>query len=216
MRGRSWMMVGLVGLAGCPEPLPDTGQFRGEDMLDYFPLDRLLDGQWQYLSTDTAAEYRLIGQIANVQLVGDYNRYTLEYRKDCFQEENGCADGDLVRALTWSVQSNQGIHLHDARVGQAELLLDPSIRFTERYMKLDDTVSTDTGGNTYTTTLVEFGDCPVRIPEWNNCAQVRMESSGGPDEVTGTYWLINDFSVVAMEWDGDGARWELSNYVTVE
>lgn len=203
--------VWCVALVGCTGEGPG---FPGEDMLPYFPFAENLDCQWEFLNTDLEVPYRLIATVANDYRLDDVRHYVVEYRKDCF-DTVGCNDNELVRSMTWSLRGNLGVHLHDATVGTTEHPFDPSLRFVSRYMKRGDTVSTETGGKTYTTTLVEFGECPVRITEWTNCVQLKLESSSGPDHVTGTYWVINDFNVIAMEWDEGDGRWELSTHRTL-
>ncbi|MEZ4317983.1 MAG: hypothetical protein R3F61_10785 [Myxococcota bacterium] len=204
----------ILALAGCTGTAPPD--FQGEDMLDYFPFENNETCEWQYLSEDTNQTYRLLAHIENVELVGEDRRYTVEYTKDCISDDPTCVEGDFVRSMTWSVQGNQGIHLHRVETEAGVKEFDPSLRFIDRYMKRADTTTSEAGGNTYTTTLVEFGDCPVLL-DWEGCAKLVVTSSGGPDQITGTYWVINDFNIVAMLWDDGGLpTWQLSNHITVE
>ena len=211
--GRWIALIALVGM-GCKENVPD---FQGDQMLDFFPFPENEDCQWQFLNEDTQFPYRMLAEIENIEIVGDRREYTVVYRKDCFQEDATCADGDEVRSLTWSLQGNLGVHLHRGTLGLDQTLaFDPSIRVAERFMKVTNAVETAVGGTTYTSTYASLGDCPVRVAEWDDCIELQLTSSAGPDMVTGSYWVINDFNVVAMQWDGESTRWELSNHIRLE
>jgi len=205
----------LVVAAGCSGAAPQ--EFRGEDMEDYFPFAENLSCEWQFVNEDDGVSYKLIARIENEEFVNDIRQFTVEYTKDCVGEDPTCVEGDFVRSMTWSLQGNQGIHLHKVETAaQGETVFEPSLRFLDKYMKRGDQTVADAGGNTYTTTLEEFGACPVLL-DWDQCAKLVVESSGGPDSVTGTYWVINDFNIVAMNWDEDPlSTWQLSTHLTIE
>ncbi len=203
----------LLALAGCTTSVDPVR----EDMLNYFPFENL-NGEWQFLNEDTLVGYRLLGRITNEEVVEGTRRFTVDYTKDCVGDSPDCVEDDLVRSMTWSLQGNQGIHLHRVETeASGERVFEPSLRFIDRYMNRGDATESTAGGSTYTTTLEEFVPvCPVLL-EWGQCAKITVASSGGPDQVTGTYYLINDFNIVAADWDDDDVPlWQLSNYVTLE
>lgn len=208
------LMVGVAFATGCTGG--NGNGFQGENMLDYLPFDRNLDCEWEYQSTDISLSYKLRGTIDNVEQVGDLTQYTVLFEKDCVADDATCVEGEFVHSMTWSIQGNQGAHIHAAQSATGTLTLDPSIRFVERFMRRDESVETDVNGVMYTSKLVEFGECPVAIPEWTDCARMELTSSAADDEVTGTYWMINDFNIVAMEWPDQSGRWELNTHRTLE
>lgn len=209
------VMALAVGCTGTSPP-----EFRGEDMEEYFPFSEVLDCRWEFLSEDTTLPYKLVGMIENDEFVGENRQFTMEYTKDCIGDDPTCVEGDFVRSMTWSLQGFQGVHLHRVETTSGELVLEPSLRFVDKYMKRGDSVTAESNGNTYTSTLEGFGECPVTLDWEPNCAKVIVESSGGPDQVTGTYWLVNDFSVVGMNWDDDGEvdlpTWRMSTHITLD
>ncbi|MCB9674999.1 MAG: hypothetical protein H6737_07775 [Alphaproteobacteria bacterium] len=208
-----WLPI-LALAAGCTGTAPPD--FRGEDMEDYFPWAGNVGYQWQFVNEDVTLTYRMLGEIVNEELIDDTRRFTVEYVKDCIGDDPTCVEGEPIRSMTWSLQGNLGVHLHRVETDAGELVFEPSLRFIDRYMKRADVTTSEAGGNTYTSTLEEFGDCPVLL-DWTGCAKIVVTSSGGPDQVTGTYWVINDFAIVGALWDDGGLQtWKLSNHVPLE
>ncbi len=206
-------LFALVGTGACtgPGPIPEGGV----DMTDYFEFAENLDCEWRFQNEDVGLDHELVARIVNEEIVDDVRRYTMEYTKDCFNAGPDCAEGDFVRSMEWSVQGNLGINLHSVETPEGTITFDDSLRFAERLMDRGDTFDWETNGTTYTITLVEFGDCPVLL-DWDDCPRLEVTSAAGDDVVTGTYWAINNFNLVAMDWDSDTLGiWQLANHVNI-
>jgi hypothetical protein len=183
-------------------------------MTDYFEFAENLDCEWRFLNEDVSLDHELVARIVNEEVVDTVRRYTVEYTKDCFNDEN-CTEGEFVRSMEWSVQGNLGVRLHSVQTPDSSIVFDESLRFAERYMGRGDTFDWDANGTTYTITLVEIGECPVLL-DWEDCPRFEITSAAGPDAVTGRYWVINNFNLVAMDWDSDELGiWQLANHVNI-
>jgi len=208
-----WLGLLAVVSVGCTQKGPE---FRGEDMTNYFPFKENENGVWRFANDGEGLLHAMIGTITNIELIPEGNEYTMTYVKDCLGDGAGCNEGEIIRELVWKQPGSLGIQLLEINKPGSTLLFDPPLKFAEEFAKKGAVVETETGGVTYTSTLVEFGECPVIIPSFDNCAHITIESSGGDDLVTGEYYVINDFGLVAVRWPDQPGLWKLNTYDTRE
>lgn len=189
--------------AGCTG---NTVEFPGTNMTGFFEFQENLGYQWQFASDDTSLDYRMVSEIEDYLIVDGKTHYTMVYRKDCINPNNvECPQDEVIRTLTMSSDFS-GVLVY----GVDDQTFDPPIVLSEQFMKVGDSVTT----GAYTSSMPDIGECPVRLPNWTNCAQ--FDVTGGDTALVGTYWAIQNFNIVAIEWADQPGRWELSNHVQLD
>jgi hypothetical protein len=217
---RSIFWVAILGLAGCPNKLNDNISFGGFTMTDFFPFDG--ERTWEFVSEDIELDYILVADLLeeNEVLEDGFTRvYTIEYSKDCISTDNGCVEGEYLRNMRWASNDTYGTFLYGYELaGEDAVAFDPPLQITTPSMKREDSVTTDTGGNTWTSTFVQLEACPVQwAVDWDECARFELDdgdgdlSTGSP--VSGTFWVITGYNMVAMDWPGEAGRWELLKHI---
>ncbi len=206
---RHYPIIAISVLAiSCGESKYD---YAGYQTYKYFPLDGKTRS-WEYFSEDSSYLMR-VDMLDPQELVGSTSIATLEYAQvDPYK---------LLWSVKWSADSANGIQIHgylleatsddpdpgddtgDAGddTGGADInaetgtwvSFDPPIQFSEYQMSPGDSVSTSTGGTTYTSTLQSVEKCP------NNWAPVTWDclvfSLEGDDSMpfVGSWSLATDW-----------------------
>ena len=148
--------------------------------------------------------------VTNFEFQEGIDYFEVTFVKECRGVSPTCVEGDLIRRMYWTVRGNQGIKLEGMDAPGATFTFDPPIQFVDRYMKKDSVTESSTGGATYKTTLIEFGECPVPLETFDGCAKLEVTSDdGGVEQVLGTYWAINGFNIVAIDWPDQNGLWQL-------
>lgn len=203
------MRLALLFLAtGC------TGnvEFPGTNMPEFFEFQENLGYQWQFANEDVTLTYRMVSEIEDYTIVDGRTEYVMVYRKDCINpNDQTCPDGEIIKSLTMT-SDYAGVQIY----GVDEQRFDPPVKLANQFMKVGETATTTTGGADYTSTMPEIGDCPVLLPNWTNCAQFDLVSSAGEDAITGSYWAITSFNIVAVTWPGQPGQWKLTNHVSLD
>ncbi len=199
------LMVFAVGCTG-------DVTFPGTDMTGFFEFENNVGYQWQFANEDIALTYRMVGQIEDYFTVDGAFRYEMVYRTDCIAESpTDCADGELIRSMVFTSDYN-GIQIWGAN-GED---FDAPVKLANQFMKVGDTIESQARGHTYTVTMDAIGGCPVRLANWDNCAHFVVTSNDGDDDITGEYWAVQSFNIVAVSWPDQPGRWELVNHVNLE
>lgn len=194
-------------LGGCTDG--DKFTYSGWRMADYFPFDGVR--RWEFVSTDLSVPYKLVGDLQPVDVVDGVSLHTVSYTRRCLGNDPTCEDGSFVRAMTWRSDRSRGVFLHAADNGQGAVAFDPPVQVGLAEMKRNEVVTTETAGVTWTSEVVEVEPCPVQWNvDWPEC--LRLELRGGASSVSGDYWVINGFNIVAFDIEGEPARWELSKH----
>jgi hypothetical protein len=206
-----------LALSGCT-PLPDD-KFKGYDPSDFFTFDP--DYRWEYVSTDTELKYALYGQI-NPELEesvddGATKIRTFEFFKNCVGNDPTCVEDEFVRSFQISVNSLFGTYLWGSAAGADATDFDPEVAITGRYSKKGDVVETETGGKTWTSTMRTIEACPVQWNvEWPTCLVYDVDDGDGDlkagDPMSGTWWMVAGYALVAFDLAGETGRWELQDH----
>ena len=204
-------------LAGCGQSLPNGPLgFGGFTMTEYFSYDG--ERTWEFVSEDILIDYILVADLNEESEVledGFTRVYTIDYTKDCISTEGGCVEDEYVRSMKWSSNDTYGTFLHGYTLaGEEAVVFDPPVQITPPSMKREDSVTTETGGSTWTSTLIQIEECPVQwAVTWDECARFELDDGDGDlatgSPVSGTFWAITGYNVVAMDWPGSPGRWEL-------
>jgi hypothetical protein len=210
----------MVMAAGCPTN--SNIRFEGDNTWEFFPFEGYR--KWTYVSEDTSLPYMLVAETADEsELLESGTRvYTVNFRYDCVGAADPCiedldADGspDLDGTLAWSwrmsASSIGGVLIHE--LGGASY--DPPVQLADSSMFKGDSVVTESGGTTYTSTYVEQNLCPA--PYWrgsppDECALFRLEDGGAGSTVAGEFWSIYQFNIVAFTFEGEASQWQLRDY----
>lgn len=202
----------LAGLAlvGCTGNGPE---FQGTNMTTHFEFANNIGTVWEYVNDDNTLSYKLVAEIEDMFIGDTDTTFTMVYRKDCISvDSEDCVQDEVVRSLTFT-SDVLGVRIHDVD-GET---LDPALVITTQFAKIDDVNTTDVRGNTYTSTFTDVVDaCPVRIPEWTGCAQFDVTSSGADDNLTGTYWSVTSYGLVAFDWPDQPGLWGLNAVILPE
>ena len=216
MRVQTWIPACLVMLGGCTGGIGDPIGFSGFTMTQFFSFDG--ERTWEFVNEDINIDYFLVGELSQESDVledGFTRKYTINYTKDCISTANGCVEDEFVRSMQWSSNDTFGTFLHGYQLaGEDAVEFDPPVQVTPPNMKREDSVSTDTDGTTWTSTFIQLEECPVQwAVDWDECARIELDDGDGDLEtgspVSGVYWVITGYNVVASEWPGEPGRWEL-------
>ena len=182
--------------------------YTGYRMHKQFPLDG--EREWQYLNdAEDVGNPMRVEKVASPVMKGDTAVYTLEY----YNEETG----DIARSIDWSSDSFSGVQIHaytDFEAGGEEVILDPPLLFADDEMAPGDAVVTETGGYTFTSTLVVSEPCENHfVPDWDDCLKMTVDDGDGNGSegslVAGEYWLVPSYGVAWFRMTPDSENWRL-------
>jgi len=196
----------LFVLGGCSGDAPT---YDGISMLDFFPFDGARDAE--YVNDDTTVGWKMLAHmVPEPEVVDNREIATFEYRKD---------DGTLLYAVKWSVRSHQPIQIEAWADGTGEFVtFDPPIAVADYAMLTGESVTTETGGMTFTGTYVGPEDCTVIWGglDWEDCAHIRLDDGDGDDmagpKFAGDYWFVTRYGQAWARTTGYTQPWKLSDY----
>lgn len=200
----------VAALAGCGQNQFD---YPGQSVWELFPFD----GQrtWDYVSTDASLAYKMIATSLNEpEPMDGRNVYTVDYAKECVGTDPDCIDGDLLRRIQWSSDSSGGVFVHGFAVGSAEITaLSPPLQVALDPHERAEFVETETGGATWTSTLLGNEPCPIRMnANWDECAKLEITVDAGDGyPIAGLWWATLGHGVAAMEIATETGQWQASD-----
>jgi hypothetical protein len=212
-----WGVVAVAALAGCQPKNTFSGS--GIDITQFFPFDGDAVQHWEFINRDSAVSYKLVAdQSPVIEESPDGQIYAVDWTIECVSADPYCVPG-LTKTVKWRVTESRGVFLHGVSDGLGNTTnFTPPIQLAEAEMNTDDTVQTVTNGATFTATYLGYETCPVRwAVDWgDDCIHINLDDGdGNPDTnglVTGDYWAIIGFNVVAVQSQSDSDVWELSTF----
>jgi hypothetical protein len=217
--------LAALTLAGCyqaannPTP-PDDDTWR------WFSLDG--DRTWTYESTDPTTPYRLIAhKPVDTELDEATGRqvHTITFTYDCLSNSGDCTDADADGAFdiegqtAWiwrmSVTSGGGAVFHSFEDDDQQFALDPPVTVAGASQALDEVVTSESGGVSYTSTYALKGLCDA--PYWGElmpdfCIDFVLDDGGAGTPIAGTYQALSGYGVVSFTLAEDGRLWRLRDY----
>ena len=202
----------VLSLAVLSWLLPSCGgasyTYTGYRMSQQFPLDG--EREWQYLNDDEEVQNPMRVEKLSAPVMKESTAvYTFEY----YNEETG----DIVRSVDWSSDSMNGVLIHgyvDYEAGGEEVLFEPPVVFASSEMRPGESVVTETGGYTFTSTLMFSGPCPNHyVQDWEDCLNLVLDDGDGDDStgalVAGEYWLVPRYGTAWFRMTPDTDNWRL-------
>jgi hypothetical protein len=200
----------LVGFVACTPQNPYS--FSGANMSEFFPFDG--DSRtWQFINEDETLSFKMNAEVLFEEATGQPGSrvYPVVYYSDCPSNDPACVDGEEFFRIHWQSTDSDGVSIHGYSVEGGEVIeLKPPIQLSDKDGKRGDIIETKTGGTTWTSELVSFEACPVRMNvNWEECAHFRLDGDG-TYPLQGDWWAIVQYNVVAMQLDGAEGMWQLS------
>lgn len=193
--------------------------YAGVKMDEYF--NAVAVGESTYANEDQEAvpDNMLMAQVFPSEVVDGREIITLEQYMD---DDNHTFLGGVM----WSTVAGKETQIHGwSGPDGVYTLFDPAIDVTvdTGYEHPGDSVITETGGVTYTSTYVNNEDCQTlwTTQPWEDCLHLTIDDGGGAvssaDPATrpifvGEYWLVTRFFVAWMHTSGYDAKWNLANF----
>jgi hypothetical protein len=200
----------LLSLAACGQ---NNFDFDGSQVYTLFPFDG--ERTWEYISTDQELSYKLkVTSLLEPEVIDRRNVYTLDYTTECVRNDEQCLTGTVLYQLRWASTVTDGVEIHGLSVDGGQLQdLQPPVMITEDMAERDDAFVTETGGITWTSTLLGVEECPIAMnANWEECSKFEVVAEGGDGwPIAGTYWATKGNGIAAMELTGENGRWELSD-----
>ena len=228
MRNAIPAALAVILLTGCP-PKENPYGYGGTLMYEFFPFDGIRT--WEFISTNEDLPHTMVATMREIdpdakEPKDGITRYTVDYSKHCRGASADCVEGELIRTITWSSDLEEGVRVHDYEdpiSGPVEF--QPPILIAPEKMERDDTAVTETGGFTWTTTLIATEMCPVHMNvDWPDCIHFSLDDGDGDDTtnagLVGEYWAIVGYNVVAVQLlaeltvvdDVEVGQWQLSGH----
>jgi hypothetical protein len=220
--------LAVVLLAGCP-PKQNPFGYGGTLMYEFFPFDGLRT--WEFISTNEELAYSLVAIMQEAdpeakEPKDGISRYTVDYTKHCRGADATCFEGEVIRTITWSSDIQEGVRIHDYEDPSSGLIeFEPPILIAPEKMERDEEAVTDTGGFTWTSTLLGTESCPVKMNvDWTDCVHFSLDDGDGDDStnpgLVGEYWAIVGYNVVTVQLNSDMVivddeevgQWQLSSH----
>lgn len=198
-----------VQTAGCEGEL----SYAGYRMADHFPLDGT-ERAWKYASDSGEPSWSL------------YVEKTQESARDgaavITLQHSDYDTGDLLYEVLWSSDSMDGVQVwgYSDIVAGTDVTFDPPVLMADYQMIPGDTVTTETGGFTFTSTFDGVEGCGTYwVPGWEDETCLRMVVEDGDDDpstngiFTGTFWWVPRYGTALFEVDAyEGILWNLSDH----
>jgi hypothetical protein len=205
-------MLGLtfLVLTGCTGGYPPY--FPGTPVWKMFPFDG--EREWSYASDDSTVPYLLTATCDGIpELIQKKNVYTVHYWTDCVgNSDPDCVTGEDQFVIRWSSDVVDGVFVWAYDVGDGFVDLDPPVQVTYDEMKRDDVITTQTGGATWTSTMLGIEECPIRLAaEWDECGAFEIATDGASGfPIAGTWWAVAGNGVAAFQRPEDSGQWKLA------
>ena len=184
----------------------------GTDTELMFPFDG--ERTWSYKANDDSIPYALDATLLSE--VGKYdgnNVYTINYVKDCFQNDPSCEDGDLVFSLSMSNFAPHGVFINGFDDGFGYVNLDPPVQVAPREALLNDPVESDLPVQTFSSTYTGNTSCETHVLQrvaWD-CHGFEISGDTPFYPVTGTMYAVAGQGIVAFNFDVDDFEWQLAD-----
>lgn len=213
MTRNTGLLACALAVAGCDPPAPT---YQGFVMATFFPFD----GERWWMYTQEGTEDRLKATLDPVydETADGARVYTVTYTIECPDDaaDDCVADPYRISQIKWSSDDEVGVMIHGVS-GEAtgEVVFNPPIQLAGKYGKIDDTVTTETGGLTWVGTFQDRVDCAVPYSaEFDDCVLIHLDDDGDPTTpgthpLHGDYYAIAAWNVVAMQLTDDVDRWQL-------
>lgn len=200
------MVTMMMVLAGCTGGGP---VFEGTNLPTYFEFENNIGSVWTYANDDLTVPYRLRGEITNFIIAGEATEYTMSFNADCIGENDpDCNDNELIREIIFT-SNFAGVRI----LSVDGTRYDTPIQLGDQFMKIGETTTSTTNGSTYTSTFTATeAECPVLIPNFNQCPRLDIAGDPANPDVDGTYWVAASFALVAMDWEGQPGIWRMSTF----
>ena len=203
--------LGLLGLAalaaGCTGNAP---VYKGQDMTGFFPFDGS-QRWWEFSNDDPDTKHVLRGDLLVTEedeRVDDKLIHVVEWSSKC-PTTDGCTEESLY-TLRWTVDSIDGIEIHGMETVGGEAYFDAPIQFTDRYMKVGESVTSTADGHDFTSTFEAIDGCPQNYnDQWDDCAKIVLETTAGDHPLEGTWHFVPSFNVVSVDFANEDGRWAL-------
>jgi hypothetical protein len=203
------MFLSLALLAACEDTAPT---FLGTTMSPYFPMDGDRQAEYNNEDVDNVTWQLFVEKIEPTERVNDEEVVTFEW-------SNGDS-GELVGAVKWSATSGEGIKIHAYADGTGDFItFDTPVLVTDDDDKMsrNESVTTETNGYTFVSTLVGPENCPVDWGlDWENCLHINLDDGDGDDMTgpifAGDYWLVQRYGPAWMQLTGYTEKWNLAHY----
>ena len=196
----------LLSLAACDG---NGVNYPGTTMTDYFPFDGGRDATYVNADTEGVPWHLVTHKVEPTEQFEGREIATFEYSKE---------DGTLLYSVKWSVESQQPIQIEGWADGTGEFtMFDPPLVVAEYQMHSDSSVTTETGGYSWTSTYYGPEDCPVLWGglDWTDCAHIRIDDGDGDDNAgpkfAGDYMFVTRYGAAWMTTTGY-QQWTLSDY----
>lgn len=194
---------------------PDNiGADRGLKMSDYFPQDG--DRKATYKNEDAAIEAQLYVEKQQPSTkVGSVTVWNWAYYRQTDTQK------DLLYMVEWAAPSGDGVQIYSyTDVDGNKTSYDPPIIIApiSDYMKAGDAYTTDTNGESWTSTLVEVvPTCEVEWGSitWEECAHFTIENGGDAatdPEFAGDYWQVTTYGTAWFQPSGSDSKWVVLKY----
>lgn len=214
--GRLSLLLALSPLVAC-----NGGGYgyNGEKTSDYFNAVGITRSTYAYDDQELIPDNLLIEKVEPTTTEAGREMVTLEMRMEDESET-------FVGGVIWSNAPGESTQIHGwAGADGVYNTYDPPISVTDDdgYMLVGDSVTTETGGTTFTSTYVGKEDCQVLwTPDpWEGCLHFTIDDGGGPptanDPATrplfvGDYHLVTRFFIAWVQPAGYDLNWILSDY----
>jgi hypothetical protein len=202
-------VLALVAGAGCDGPITDCGPTK---TAQFFPTD----GQRAatYASDDARiADTLEVTKLDPTETIDGHDVVTFEHT---------FSDGTVKGAVKWASSRGEGIRIYGYREGPDGdfTMFDPPVLVTPENDRENPggSVTTTTDGYTFTSSFVDFEDCPVPWGDrpWTGCMHLKIDDGDGDDTIgpffAGDYWLVTRYGPAWMKLTGDSATWTLADY----
>jgi hypothetical protein len=205
----AWLVpAAVVLLAGCT---PDDPVFRGYPMADYFPADGQVLG-WTFGNRDVEVDYvldRTFDPEASVT-ANDVTLHTFSTSRRCIAGVEECGAG-FVWSYTFASRSGVGVFLHGYEVaGEGAVTLDPPVKIANGHMAPLESVETaGSDGHDWTASFEELTDCYQTFEVAWQCARIHIETDPPGHWLTGDWYAVPGYNVVAFQRAGDEGLWRL-------
>jgi hypothetical protein len=200
----------LIVLAACDGT---TVTKSGTRTAQFFPMD----GQRTavYVNEDTGITENLeVSKIEPTESIDGREVVT-------FEHSLSGASLTVKGAVKWASAPGEGIKIYgfrDGPDGDFTMFDTPVLVTSENDTENPgESVTTTTNGYTFTSTFIDFEDCPVQWGlDWTGCMHLKIDDGDGDDTTgpifAGEYWLVTRYGPAWMKLTGDGQKWNLADY----
>ncbi|MDO9280621.1 MAG: hypothetical protein Q7U06_01865 [Pseudomonadota bacterium] len=183
---------------------------RGTNLAPFFPTDGDRRAEFINAASDEVPWTLIVEKLEPTETIDGVEHVTFEWSRD--------DTGELLGAVKWSSSSADGIAIHAwSGPDGAFVVFNPPVQVADDEMKSGDTVPTQTGGASFTSTFVGFEDCPVAWgDDWTGCAHLSIDDGDGDPMAgppfAGDYWLVQRYGIAWMHTTGYAEKWDLAHH----